>query len=293
MRISTQTELLNARFPMEKTIRMLATAGFDCIDYSMFSMKADDNHPMLRDDYKQTIACYRDCAAANGVCFNQAHAPFPGFLSAPKENHPDPDVYNKMMLPRMHRAVEAAGRLGCSQIVVHPIAFTGERERQLEWNLATYRELGKTAKDFGTRIGIENMWGRSKAKTIIPNVASYGEDLAEMYDLLNDPDIFTVNLDVGHSGLVGDDAGHAIRVLGHRLGSLHIHDNDHVGDLHTIPFLGKLDWEDITNALKEVGYKGDFTLEADNFIKKMPEACLPTALKLMAEVARYLADKSE
>ena len=293
MRISNEISSLSKRVGIEKAIEMYAAAGFDCVDYSMFTLRKGDEHPLMADDYLQTVQNHLQLAKDCGITFNQAHAPFPGYITTPKDYLLPPEVYNKMIRPRVERAIEVAGRLGCDQIVVHPIAFEGERARQLEWNLTTYRELGKIARDFGTRIAIENMWGRSKANTILPNVCSYGEDLAEMYDLLNDPDTFTVCLDLGHSGLVGDDAGHAIRYLGKRLGALHVHDNDFITDAHTLPFLGKMDWEDITSALKEIGYKGDFTLEVDKPISKIPLCCLPSALKYMADVAKSLASQCE
>ena len=39
--------------------------------------------------------------------------------------------------------------------------------------------------------------------------------------------------------------------------------------------------------MKEVGYKGDVTLESGNFAAKFPKELMPAAVKLMAEVATY------
>ena len=61
----------------------------------------------------------------------------------------------------------------------------------------------------------------------------------------------------------------------------------------TLPGLGKMPYEEICAALKEIGYQGLFTLEADNFIKNLPDALLPSAVAFMAKNARYYASLCE
>lgn len=125
---------------------------------------------------------------------------------------------------------------------------------------------------------------------MLANVCSYGEQLAEYYDAL-DPRYFTVCLDLGHSGLVGDDAEHAIRALGHRrLTALHVHDNNYMEDLHMPPFTCKLDWKAIAQALHDINYTGDVTLEDDGFISKLPKRALINGTRLAADLASELRD---
>jgi len=54
-----------------------------------------------------------------------------------------------------------------------------------------------------------------------------------------------------------------------------------------------LDWIAITDALREVGYKGEFTYEADGFIKRFLPETLPMALTFMAQIARHWANRCE
>jgi sugar phosphate isomerase/epimerase len=54
------------------------------------------------------------------------------------------------------------------------------------------------------------------------------------------------------------------------LHALHVHDNDYIDDRHTLPGLGRMDWEEIMKALAEIDYDGDFTYEADNFLVNIP-----------------------
>ena len=41
-------------------------------------------------------------------------------------------------------------------------------------------------------------------------------------------------------------------------------------------------------AIKEIGYTGDFTLETPGFLKDLPKELIPAAVNYMAAVGRYL-----
>ena len=166
-----------------------------------------------------------------------------------------------------------------------------------ELNVKYYKEFIPYCETYGIRIAVENMW-QAEVKRGCPSddVCSRGATLAAMVDELRDvaPHCFVACLDVGHVGLVGEEAQDSIRILGgDRLGCLHIHDNDYRGDQHLIPGQGMLDWIAITDALREVGYKGEFTYEADGFIKHFLPETLPMALTFMAQIARHWANRCE
>ena len=94
--------------------------------------------------------------------------------------------------------------------------------------------------------------------------------------------------------LVGQNPADFIRKLGpDRLVALHVHDVSGHEDSHTLPYYGIVHWDEVTSALKEIGYKGEITLEADNFLRKLPKQLMPEASKLMATVARSLANAAE
>jgi hypothetical protein len=87
----------------------------------------------------------------------------------------------------------------------------------------------------------------------------------------------------------------AIRTIGARMvdGCTHFHDNFGEGDIHTLPFYGKVDWESVMKALADIGYQGDLSYEALNFIKDLPRELCPAGLTFMAEVGRYLIGRFE
>jgi sugar phosphate isomerase/epimerase len=77
---------------------------------------------------------------------------------------------------------------------------------------------------------------------------------------------------------------------GDRIKALHVHDNDGKNDTHTLPYAssGVMDWDKITDALREIGYQGDLTYEADSFMSRFPAELLPDCERLMHAVGRHL-----
>ena len=133
-----------------------------------------------------------------------------------------------------------------------------------------YLELLPFAKDCGVKIATENMWNWDDAKDESCFAAcATSESFIEHIDAVNDPYLVAC-LDIGHAEMRGSGSGAAnmIRALGHRLQVLHIHDNDRWHDSHQIPFSMSIDFAPIAAALKEIGYKGWFTLEADHYLKE-------------------------
>ena len=110
--------------------------------------------------------------------------------------------------------------------------------------------------------------------------------MIDMLEVLDGP--FTVCLDVGHTNLNGaQTAEEMIKKLGkEHLGCLHIHDNDGISDLHTLPLTQKMDFKSIFTALHDIQYNGYFTYEADGFFARLPASCYSAAARLMADLAR-------
>ncbi len=287
MILSTQTDYLGRKFGEEKAIDILADAGFDAIDLSMFSMK-DDSSVFNQSGYKEFAEKLKKQARGRGLFFNQAHAPFP----CSKLD----DEYNTMIFERLVRSIEIAGIVGAKCIVVHPmhhLYYLENSEKLKEINIEFYRSLAPYAKAAGVKIALENMWQRNpETKEIVVSACSRTKDFVDWIDTLND-DCFTACLDLGHCGLYGFDAAETIKGLGERLGALHVHDNDYFSDAHTAPYLGKMHWDTICDALAKIGYKGDLTLEADNFFTPFGEELAPSAAKFLHDIGRNLIKRIE
>ena len=287
MLLSTQTGGAMRRFGFEKGALILHGAGYDCLDYSLFDMIADGDE-WNAPGWEALAESRRAFADANGIVFNQAHAPF-GF------NWANETIKKEKADPRVERSIKIAAMLGASSIIVHPLhwfPFKGHEEEIRKINLEYYRSLIPVARDCGIRIAFENMWQKEvKRKCISDDVGSRAADLASYIDEI-DSEWVVACLDVGHCSLVGEEAEDAIRVLGHdRLKALHVHDNDYQGDRHTLPGLGMMNWDNIMQALADIDYTGEFTYEADGFLRYFDNGYIPQACKFMEQTGRYLIAK--
>ena len=286
MVLSTQSFYLSERLGEMTAIKVFKQAGYDAIDFSMFTNLSQPEHPLSQDNYRAYARQMRDVADENGIIFNQAHAPFPTYIEGQA-------AYNEKTYAGIIRAMEISSILGASIVVVHPV-YLPDPAAKKELNLDIFRRLQPYCANLELKIALENMWGRDESGTrIVPNVCSTGESFAAYLDEL-DSRYFTACLDLGHCGLVGEDAAAMIRQLGHkRLLSLHVHDNNGLEDTHTVPFLGQMNWHSITEALADIQYAGDLTLESDAFLKGFPDAFLYRAARFMHDVGRYLIKKIE
>jgi len=279
MILSTLTEGLANRFGDEKTIKLIAKAGFDAIDYSMFCL-ADKNHK-IDNDYLRRI---KSVAEENGVYFNQAHAPFPSY----KFNNIS---YNEEMFDILLKSIEYASLLGVKILVMHPI-ICPDGVFQKKFNIDFYRKLIPYCEKSNVIIALENIFVRDANRTIYPSVCSFATQHTDYIDALVTPWIVAC-LDIGHCGLVGEDAAKAIKTLGNkRLNALHVHDNDFEDDLHTMPYLGNTDWDNVLKALAEINYSGDFTFEAMNYYNNFSDNNIEKGLKYLHDIGRNMIEKS-
>ena len=136
-------------------------------------------------------------------------------------------------------------------------------------------------------------WDRERDESSFAACAT-GEDFKKHIDVIND-DFFVACLDLGHAEMRGSGNGavNMIKTLGHRLQALHIHDNDRWHDSHQIPFSMNIDFAAVVKALKEIDYKGYFTLEADAFLKDYNEDNVFEGVVKLKESAKKLADMFE
>ena len=288
MRLSTTTDpaALNA-FGLPETIRLIARAGFDAYDINLGYLR--EGHFLAGDDYRARVAEAKAAAAEAGIVCNQAHAPFMSSSLKIYGPHP-PELWNWH-----RRSFAIAAELGAPAIVVHTAHYFPKGEDAFAYNLAYYQKLEPLAREYGLKIALENLFIRDRrSECLRPDEScAFPEDLLRYLEAL-DSDVFTVCLDVGHSGLIGDDAERYLRLLGgDRITALHVHDNDFKQDQHTLPFLGKLDWESLAKALAESGYRGDFTFEVLAFQKKLPPELMEAAYGYLAQVGRYLISRIE
>ncbi len=287
--ILSQTIACVSGFGDERAIELMAQAGYDASDYSMSSMSRG-NSVLNSDGYREYALKLCEIAKRNGVYFNQGHAPY-------SVSCDDKETAEKLLWEYTVRAIEIAGIMGIETLIVHPVDsgdYIGRESYVREKNIKYYRSLIPYAEKYGVKLGCENMWSYDKRrKVIVGSVCSNPYEHAAYIDELNS-EMVVACLDVGHSALAGREAQDCIRVLGDRIGALHIHDNDYRDDMHTLPGLSEMNWDEIMKALAEIGYKGDFTFETDHFFDSLcTEEEALTGLRLSVLIGRRLIKKLE
>ncbi len=284
MKTVMNTHYLESRFGIEKTIQLIADAGFDGIDYT--DMRSET---FLIDDYQKRAKVLREQAENSGLKFYQTHAPVPSSLL--KQGDMD---YVKA---RTIHSLEVASLLGAEAVVVHPIQDSMHKlgdDSVYEKNMDYFRTLLPYCEKYNVKIAIENMT-KVDPKTGVKRDGVCAHPL-EFKKYLNDLNSLyaTGCFDIGHCAATGREPQDVLRILGgNRITCLHVHDNDYMADKHMLPCTMDLNWEEICKALAEIQYSGHLTLEADCFLPKYSDDFIPVALRFMHDTASYLVNKIE
>lgn len=285
MKISTEIGSAAKIIGEERAVEYYAKAGFDAWDFSMFEMCGYDwktgnavqsTHPLGQREYLKFARRLGKIGEDNGIYCNQSHAPFPTGCSGIRSY--------------LKRAIECTAEAGGKICIIHPDNNKGPEE-----NAEMYFELLPFAKECGVKIATENMFNWNSAKEDADFAAcATPESFNAHLDAVND-DYFIACLDIGHAEMRGSNtsAVEMIRSLGNRIGALHIHDNDQRHDLHRIPFSKNIDFEAVVKALKEIGYGGEFTLEANTYLGDFDKDNVFEGMKNLAAAAKRLADMYE
>ncbi len=287
MLISCPTEFLDARLGgINRAIELLADAGFDAYDITFWKMN-EPEHFMNREGWREEILRLKAVADRVGIVCNQSHAPFPSSVGDAEK---DEEIFWQIV-----RSIEGAAILGAKVIVVHPkqhLLHAEHAEELKQMNLEFYNRLMPYCERFGIKIATENMWQRNPhTKHPIDSTCSRAPEFCEYIDMVNSPYLVGC-LDIGHVYLTGATLPEFIRTMGkERLQALHVHDNDFTHDSHTLPYLLNVNFSEMTAALREIGYEGDLTFEANSFFKRLPDALLPAAARYMYEIGKHLVSE--
>ena len=280
MIISTEIASIAKHVGEERAVEMVAKAGFDAFDFSMFEMGRYDRsekrmintgHPLQTAEYLRFARKLKQIGDDNGIVCNQSHAPFP--------------VYCKEIWDMQRRAIECTAEAGGKICVIHPDNYKSAKE-----NAELYLELLPFAKDHGVKIATENMWCWDNEKDQASFAACCDpQSFLEHLNIINDP-YFVACLDIGHAEMRGlnTTAPEMICALGHHLQALHIHDNDCRHDSHALPYTMDIDFTAVAKALRDIGYAGELTMEADQHCHGCSLEELPGKVGEMAAAARRL-----
>lgn len=289
MLLSTQTEVLAEKITEKEAIKIIAEAGFDAYDISLFNVDSNSGYGFNTENYLKLAKELKEYADSLGIVCNQSHAPFPSSVG---DEEKDAKIFQNIV-----RAMEIASILGAKIIVVHPkqhLCYAENIEKLFEINVEFYKSLIPYCEKFGIKVATENMWQYNpNTQSPIDSTCSRACEFNKYIDAL-DSEWIVGCLDIGHVSLMNTDIPTFIKEMGNkRLQALHVHDTDFVHDCHTLPFMQKIDYNAVMKALAEIDYMGDLTFEADCFFEGKPMELYPATSRYMCEVGRYLISEVE
>lgn len=282
MNLCTSTNTLyeradGTRIPAEECIRACAEAGYKEMDFC-FVDQVFGKTAFLGEHWESHIDFYRNLAEKLGIQFTQSHGPLYAFCSGRDEQ----------LEEWMRRSLIGSRMLGVRWMVMHPDTLVTENAmdpRTMQMNVDYFRRLSDEAGRYGVGIAIEDMWGKTKE-----GVPRFAIDVDELCDLIDRVGAENTGAcwDAEHGSIENLDQGAAIRKLGKRLKALHISDQTAANNIHILPYMGFTDWDDVLQALADIGYDHPFTFELQHYLLYMPLELTPSAIRLSREVGEYM-----
>jgi sugar phosphate isomerase/epimerase len=257
-------------------LKAVKEAGFDGID---FSFKDESGQALLyADNWEDHAWEVRRALDKAGLTCSQTHAPI-GF-SVKDKICPKAQAFSMLI-----RSLRFSQILGAKNVVVHAVTDVKPVDF-IPYNLRFYKTLEPYAKKSGVRIAVENLYEFDKKYHRFEGILETGEKLSAFLQKLRSTQ-FVACVDTGHALLTGTAPEKFLAGMNKGLVQcLHLHDNNGVDDLHSLPYTGVIAWEKVLSALKQLGYEGDLNFELMYFLEKFTAEELPAALGLAGEIAK-------
>jgi len=183
-----------------------------------------------------------------------------GRAGAPAVNVLHPDKARRIdAMDEIKRALETAEHIPLRNLVVH----LGERDdewslRTIEYALTALEHLGAFARPLGVRLLVENLLSEATTPEHLVLILQMGH-------LTN----VGVCLDLGHAHITVGTAD-AIRSLGERIATVHVHDNHGMKDEHLWPGDGSIDWPAAAASLNALAAPPAIVLEINSKLTDEP-----------------------
>ncbi len=230
-------------------IQHIREAGFRFVDLSLYTVKG--NEELLEsDDWRTYVAEIDAYMKENGMEFVQAHGPNTNPMQSEEKFQEDVRLTT--------RAIMVCGALGIPQMVMHSgWRKEATKEECFAENARFFRTLFPVAEENNVMLLHEN----TTKKNIPWFFPKTGKEMIEFSQYVNHPLLHSC-WDVGHARLDGAQYAEIV-TIGDDLKGVHIHDNCE-RDEHILPYMGKINMDEIMRGLIDAGYKGAFTFEASS-----------------------------
>ena len=270
-KVSIATGALQNKYGHREAIKIAADIGADAIDFdlSLGCFNADNKNSLFAKSDDEIISYFTDLgnyARELGIEIGQTHGRITG-MYPPEQVKENENLFKNARIDCM-----ATKALGANITIMHDITtiFWGpdaDPKAMRDGNFAMFTEYLKYAKKYGVKLATETFGDAPNFGCV-----DFFGDIDEFLMTYNricavddNADYMGICADTGHSNKAtrfgNPSPADVIRMCGKNLIALHLNDNDTFTDQHKIPKTGTIDWDDVFDALDEIGYTGNYNME--------------------------------
>ncbi|MBO5454464.1 MAG: sugar phosphate isomerase/epimerase [Clostridia bacterium] len=269
-----------------EALKFIKSIGADGVDFSLMSRINDYRNPdsiysKSDDEIIDYYTKLKKHADDLGLAICHTHGRLDGFYDDEEEN----EAQNKNA--RIDCLITSI--LKAPVCVIHGVnsikmGIECEPQRMRDLNFEMFNKFLVHAKKYNIQIATETfgdalLWDECD---FFGNMDEFLKSYNRIAAVGDNKKYFSVCMDTGHTNKASryrnnPTPGDAIRMLGDKISVLHLHDNDTFTDQHKIPMTGCIDWNDVFDALDEIGFEGYYNLElflhhfGQNFKKETAE----------------------
>lgn len=291
-RISTSMASICKNLTVEQAMRMVREAGFASVDFPFSVYSTGENAPMKRESWRSWVRGVAELSHALDLPVTQAHATWEQGIPADFRYEPPREIF--------FRTMEACRMVGCRHLIFHPVRqlervdSLSMRNRIHDWNVRWFHDLIGAAEQFDVIINLENTFDSHHVQQ--PGDLPYPYTTAQdMLELLHDIGSARVQLclDTGHANISAQDIPAMVRAIRGELATVHLNDNyGRIGpvyeDLHLFPGYGRIEWQEVFRALREIRFSGVMNIEPIGELKHVSDPVRKIQLRAAADTLQAM-----
>lgn len=285
---------LQDRYGDLRALEIAKEIGCDAVDFNLYGdafdvRNSDSIYSKSDDEIIAYFTALKEKADELGLAIAQTHGR--GSIFRYDED------FNKAVFENARRDCLVTKVLGAPVTVFHTVSniATGpdaDKQWMRDKAFELYNAFLAYAKQYGVMIATET-FGDAPDYGIC-NQFGYADEFIASYNRIasegDNGDYFKICIDTGHSNKAyrfgNPTAQEVIRMCGGNIVCLHLNDNDTLTDQHKTPMTGTINWNEVFDALDEVGYHGYYNMELNllHFGESMMIETAAFAVKLMKDI---------
>ncbi len=268
MKLGISSASVTRRYGVEEGLKLIKKSGFDYIDVSFSSYKAETDciYAKSEDEFLSYFYNFKKICDNLELAVSQTHGRLTTCVLDEKEQE---RIYKNSELD-----------LKASEIINSPVCvFHSAKLKQLEDKSSEGEYILKRNKEFfedflnplcekyNVKFALETHGSSIIKKGAVMDFLGDAKNLSKSFDMIKS-DYKTICFDTGHSNEAfyygGPTVSEALKILGENVSVLHLHDNQSFYDSHLLPLNGMhgaIDWKEIFDILADLGYNGVYNWE--------------------------------